>query len=112
MSDTMSFFKDQLPRAVAHGVGAAVGVMAAPMIPVVGDYPMVVVAGGVYLGNIAYIKYSTDGDIDWTLDGKGDTIAAMVGAIGMLYLGVLGDPRLSAAAGAVAGDIVASYLGY
>lgn len=108
MTDSMSFLKDQLPRAVAHAAGAAAGIMAGQYIPVAGEYGGV--ALGVYLGNIAYVKFSTDGDIDWTI--RGDTIAAAAGAIGVLYLGLLGNPMLGAAAGAVAGDVVASYLGY
>lgn len=112
MTDSMAFLQDQMPRALAHGLGAAAGVTAAGYIPLIpSGYALFAGAAlGAYVGNIAYTKFSTDGDIDWQFHG--DTMGASAGAIASLYLGLTGNPMLAAGAGALVGDIVASYLGY
>lgn len=108
-SDFSGFLSDQLPRAIAHGVGGLVGLMLPEYInlPVP---PMVLIPVGVYLGAIAYVKYSNDGDIDW--NPKPDTMAAAAGALAALYFPVIGSAMISVPAGAIAGDLIASQLGY
>lgn len=108
-SDISGFLTDQLPRAIAHGVGALVGMMIPQYLSLPVGQPITIPIG-VYLGAIAYVKYSNDGDIDWT--PKTDTMAAAAGAVLAMYYPLLGSEMISVPAGAIIGDVLASYLGY
>lgn len=108
----MDFLQGQLPRALAHGVGAYAGEMLGKkMLPSLasgtfGKYA--IIAAGCYLGSVAYQKISSDGDLDWQV--KTDTVAAAIGATaGCLYAD---DTPVSIIGGAIAGDLVGSYFGY
>ena len=108
----MDFLQGQLPRALAHGVGAYAGEMvgqkAMPQFAsgTIGKYAFI--AAGCYVGSIAYQKITSDGDLDWQV--KTDTIAAAIGStVGCIYGG---DNAAYIIGGAIAGDLAGSYFGY
>lgn len=104
----MEFVSAQVPRGIAHAVGATAGLMVSGTGGVSPLPAPVNIGAGTYLGSYLYDYATSDGGASFMI--RQDTIGAMAGAVAGLYFPVLGGAMFSVPAGAFFGDLIVSWV--